>query len=232
MPETAQSQPITLPTFAYSKFFSQVYMWMTGGLLLTALTAFLVNTNLGVMYFLFTNSWVVPLIFILELVIVVGLSAMINKLNAVVASFLFLFYSVLNGIFFGLIVAVYTEASVFLAFGATAGTFLIMSLFGFLTKRDLTSWGTLAIMGVFGLILGTVLNIFVRSDGISWVLTFVGIILFIILIAYDTQKLKHMAAEAEQSGNFGRLAILGALNLYLDFINLFIRLLQIFGKQK
>lgn len=234
MPENTANQPIKIPTMelaGITSFISQVYLWMTGGLLVTTAVTFLVSQT-DLMYWFYLNSWALPLIFILELIVVIGLSWLAPKLHPVVAASLFLFYAVLNGLFFGLIVPLYTEGSVLVAFGATAGTFLVMSLYGMVTKSDLTKFGSLALMGLFGLIIGLVLNIFIRSDAISTILTFVGIIIFVVLIAYDTQKLKKMGEQAEAQGNVGSFAIRGALVLYLDFVNLFIRLLQIFGKRR
>lgn len=228
------SQAITVPTATLgglSAFISQVYMWMTGGLLITTATTFLVSST-DLLYWFYMNSWSLTLIFILELVVVIGLSWLAPKLNPVVAVTLFALYAVLNGLFFGLIIPLYTDGSVLVAFGATAGTFMVMSLYGYFTQSDLTKFGTLALMGLFGLIIGLVLNIFIRSDVVSTILTFVGIIIFVVLIAYDTQKLKDLAGQAEAEGRVTGYAIRGALILYLDFINLFIRLLQIFGKRR
>lgn len=235
---TAQTpnQPIKVPTMelaGITSFISQVYMWMTAGLLLTTAVTYLVGfTDSPFALWFYFTPWAFPVLFLTELVVVVVLSWLAPKLHPVVAALLFAFYAILNGVFFGLIVPIYTEGSVLVAFGATAGTFLVMSLYGFFTKSDLTSFGSLATMGLFGLLIGLVLNIFIQSDAISTILTFVGIIIFVVLIAYDTQKLKKLGEQAEMEGKVGSYAIRGALELYLDFVNLFIRLLQIFGKRR
>lgn len=229
---TVQNPALGHVSTTVASFMAQVYGWMTAGLFLTAAVAFVVTSNLNLLFWIATNDWVIPLLFITELVVVVILSAFVEKLHPAAAAALFLFYSLLNGVFFGVLVTLYTLASVFLAFGATAGTFAIMSVYGFVTKSDLTRWGNLALMGLFGLILGIILNIFLKSSGLDWLLTFIGIGIFIILIAYDTQKLKHYSEAASQSANPSKYAVMGALSLYLDFINLFIRLLAIFGKRR
>lgn len=214
-------------------FISQVYSWMTGGLLLTAAIAWFISQQPDIGQYVRENDlWGV--LILAELVVVIGLSFFINKMNAAVAALLFLLYAALNGVFFGaFVMALFETSSVFAAFAATAGTFAVMTIYGLVTKSDLTKFGSIAIMGLFGLIIGSLVNaFFLQNDGLGMALTYIGIFIFIILIAYDTQKLKDYAAVAEQQGNATHMAILGALSLYLDFINLFIRLLAIFGKRK
>lgn len=216
-----------------NSFISQVYAWMTGGLLVTAAVAWVISQQQDLADYVRENE-LFGLLIIVELVVVIALSAFINKMNVFLAGTLFLFYAVLNGIFFGaFVLALFETQSVYAAFAATAGTFAVMTIYGLVTKSDLTKFGSIAIMGLFGLIIGSLVNAFlIQSDSLGMVLTYVGIFIFIILIAYDTQKLKTYAAVAEQEGNATHMAILGALSLYLDFINLFIRLLSIFGKRK
>jgi len=231
--EQTSATPLTVTSgvlSSFSGFMSQVYGWMTAGLLITAIVAYLV-THFEAFIWVY-NPTIFLLILILELGIVIGISAFAHKLNPLIAGGLFLLYALINGVFFGAVVFAYTEASVFLAFAATAGTFMLMSAYGLLTKADLTSWGNLAFMGLAGLLFGLLLNIFFASDTFSWILTFVGIAIFIVLIAYDTQKLKQYAQIAESQGAGASYAIRGALALYLDFVNLFIRLLSIFGRRK
>lgn len=213
-------------------FISKVYLWMTGGLALTAIISWAIVTNPAWLGFILLNPAIVPVLFLLELGLVLGLSFFINKLSMFAAAVMFVLYAAINGVFFGAVIFGYTQASVFTAFAATAGTFLLMALYGMFTKADLTRVGSLAQMALLGLVLGLIINLFVANDTLSQVLTFVGIFIFIILIAYDTQKLKQMAAQAELSADGNKYAVLGALTLYLDFINLFIRLLQIFGKRR
>jgi uncharacterized protein len=216
-----------------SSFVSQVYAWMTGGLLVTAAVAWVVSQQQDLATYIRENE-LFGLLIIVELIVVIALSAFINKMNAFLAGFLFLLYAVLNGVFFGAFVfALFEIQSVYAAFAATAGTFAVMTVYGLVTKSDLTKFGSIAIMGLFGLIIGSLVNVFLlQSDSLGMVLTYIGIFIFIILIAFDTQKLKTYAQVAEQEGNATHMAILGALSLYLDFINLFIRLLAIFGKRK
>lgn len=230
MPTAEALKDTSLATFG--SFISKVYLWMTGGLAITAIVALFVNSNDSILAYLLTNPAALPILLIAELILVIGLSGFINKLSSGAAMIMFAVYAVMNGLFFGVVIYGYEQASVFGAFAASAVTFLLMALYGLYTKSDLTSIGRIAQMGLIGLLVGLVINLFVPSDGLSRLLTFVGIFIFVILIAYDTQKLKHIAAEAEMSPDANKFVILGALTLYLDFINLFIRLLQIMGKRK
>ncbi len=213
-----------------SGFMAQVYGWMTLGLALTAITAFFATyTQFGVD--LVTSPFIFILL-ILELVIVIGLSAAAQRLHPLIAGGLFMAYAIINGLFFAGILAEFTYSSIFEAFAATAGTFAIMSIYGAVTKADLTRWGNLAFMALLGLLFGLVLNIFFQSDALTWLLTFVGIGIFIVLIAVDTQKLKKFAQLGEANGAMASYAIRGALALYLDFVNLFVRLMYVFGRRK
>ena len=213
--------------------FSQVYLLMTLGLAITAIVSAGLSTNEAAMTFLFSNWWIPIGLFIVQLVIVVALSAAVTRLSPGVAVALFIAYSALTGVTLSTIFLVYTDASIVTTFLITAGTFGVMSIFGFVTKRDLTKMGSLMIMLLLGFILASVLNIFLRSSAIYWILTFVGIAIFVGLIAYDTQKIKRMAASGLATGRSRTaLSVIGALALYLDFINLFLLLLRIFGRQR
>jgi hypothetical protein len=217
-------------------FTGQVYAWMTYGLFMTAAVAFITNflfeTSPMFRIWLIQNSWVITAAFFLQLILVIALSFGIEKFNTVVSVLMFSAYSILMGFTLFGILAQYTTASVFIAFAVTGGTFMVMSVIGFVTKTDLTRIGGIAIMGLIGVIIGTVVNIFLQSSAMDMVLTYAGIFIFLILIAYDSQKIRRFAAIAEQSGHTTRYAIIGALNLYLDFINLFLRILSITGKRK
>ena len=170
---------------------------------------------------------------IAELAIVIGVTAAINKLSLPVATLLFVVYSVLNGALFSSIFLVYTMASIAKVFFITAGTFGAMSLYGYTTKSDLTSWGKILIMGVLGLIIATVVNLFLKSSGLEMIISYAGVLIFVGLTAYDTQKIKQMCLQAPDAGEtMQKYALLGALSLYLDFINLFIYLLRIFGRRE
>jgi len=224
----------------FGSFMAQVYGWMVVALAITFGVAFgvefLAERN---EQFYVAVSITAPFVLIGQLILVLVLGFLGRRMNAFLSGALFLFYAVTMGIFFGVIFLGFTTVSIVLVFGATTITFIVMALFGFLTKQDLTSWGRLALFGIIGLIIGSLINIlfyFIApgvAQGIDYVLTYVGIGLFLILIAYDTQKLKKMAASIGEGGvGMTGLAIQGALALYLDFINLFIRLLGIMGKRK
>lgn len=214
-----------------SSFMAQVYTWMMMGLATTAMVAFALATyakeNLDFAENLY--SLILP-IGLVELGIVIWLSARADKMSAGLSSILFIVYAALNGVFFSSILLVYAIDVVALTFLATTLTFGAMALYGYTTKQDLTKFGNIAIMGVIGLIIGSIINIFAQSEGLYWLITYVGIGAFIVLTAYDTQKLKAFAAEAEMKNEpISKYAIQGALSLYLDFINLFILILRVLG---
>jgi uncharacterized protein len=213
--------------------FSQVYLLMTLGLVVTAIVAAWVSVTPAMLKFIFSSPWVWIGLMVIQLVLVVALSAAITRLSTGVAVALFLLYAALLGVSLSAILLYYTQASITTTFLITAGTFGVMSIFGFVTKRDLTKLGSLMIMLLIGFILGSLLNIFLRSSAFYWILTYVGVGIFVGLIAYDTQKIKQMAAAGlnNEKGR-GSIVVIGALKLYLDFINLFLLLLRIFGRQR
>ena len=158
---------------------------------------------------------------------------MAQKISAASAGIVFLLYAILNGITFSLIFLIYTSSSIALTFLITAGTFGIMSLYGYFTKRDLTTVGNIATMALIGLIIASVINLFLSNDIVYWITTYAGVLIFVALTAYDTQKLKQLYLVGESTvGGERKEAIVGALTLYLDFINLFLLLLRIFGRQR
>jgi uncharacterized protein len=213
--------------------FSQVYLLMTLGLVVTAIVAAWVSVSPSLLRLIYSNWWVPIGLMVAQIVLVIALSAAVIRLSTGVAVTLFLAYSALLGLSLSAILLYYTQASITTTFLITAGTFGVMSIFGFVTKRDLTKLGSLMIMLLIGFILGTLLNIFLRSPAIYWILTFVGVGIFVGLIAYDTQKIKQMTAANLTSGRGrGAIVVMGALKLYLDFINLFLLLLRIFGRQR
>lgn len=172
-------------------------------------------------------------IIIAELGLVVWLSGRINSMNASMAIGLFLLYSALNGLTFSILFLVYTSASIASTFFITAGTFGVTSAYGYFTKKDLSSIGNIAFMGLIGIIIATVVNIFVHSEMLYWGITYIGVLVFVGLTAYDTQKMKKMSLEVDVESEEGsKGAIMGALALYLDFINMFIFLLRIFGDRR
>jgi FtsH-binding integral membrane protein len=214
---------------AQNTLIRQVYAWMGGGLMLTAFMAMVTVSSPTILNAVFGNRLVFYGLILGELGLVVAISGAINRLSAGVASLLFVLYAALNGITLSVIFAVYTAQSVASTFVITAATFGAMSAFGYLTRRDLTGWGSFLFMGLIGVVIASLVNIFTRSSAASWVISAVGVIVFTGLTAYDTQKIKAMAA----TGAEGRKpAILGALTLYLDFINLFLMLLRLLGNRR
>ncbi len=213
--------------------FSQVYLLMTLGLVITAVVAAWVAGNPRLVTSIFSTLWAPLVLFGVQIGLVIALTAAISKLSPGVAVALFIAYSALTGVTLSLIFLVYTDASIATTFMITAGTFGAMSLFGFVTKRDLTKMGSLLIMLLLGLVLASLVNLFLNSPAVYWIITFVGIAIFVGLIAYDTQKIKRLAASGMATGQArSSLAVIGALALYLDFINLFLMLLRLFGRRR
>ncbi|HEX6289881.1 MAG TPA: Bax inhibitor-1/YccA family protein [Herpetosiphonaceae bacterium] len=208
---------------------SQVYAWMTAGLLVTGAVAMFVASSEALLSLIFGT----PLFFVLilaEFGLVWFLSARIQRMAVGTATALFLLYSMLNGLTLSVIFLAYTEASIATTFFITAGTFGAMSFYGYTTKRDLTSIGNLCFMALIGFLLASLVNLFLRSEAFYWLLTYVGVLIFVGLTAWDTQKIKHMSMAAASAEQGQRIAIYGALALYLDFINLFLLLLRILGR--
>jgi uncharacterized protein len=215
------------------KFIVKVYGWMCLALLITGLFAMSVADNEAVAAFIFSSKYIFYGLLILEVGMVMGLVSMINRMSANTAIILFVLYSVVNGLTLSVIFFAYTTASIASTFFITALTFGVMSAYGYVTKRDLTSIGNILVMALFGLIIASVVNMFLNSETLYWITTYVGIIIFVGLIAYDTQKIKAMAVAASNGEEVEKkAAILGALALYLDFINLFLMLLRVMGNRK
>jgi FtsH-binding integral membrane protein len=223
---------IVVDQAAERSFIMKVYGWMALALSITGLVATATAQNPTWLEPLLSGPGMLILIFG-QLGLVLVLSALIRRLSAVMATVLFLIYSITVGITFSFLFYVYTAESIGQVFFITAGTFALVSAYGYVTRRDLTSLGGLAFMGLIGIILASLVNLFLQSEGLMWVLTYVGIAVFVGLIAYDTQRIKRMAHGIGEDGEVQRkAAIIGALALYLDFINLFIRLLRIFGQRR
>ncbi len=218
---------------AQGEFIRRVYNWMGLGLAVTALVALFTASNPALLGLILGNPLVFFGLIIGQLVLVVVLSAAIERLQASTATLLFFLYSALTGLTLSVIFLAYTQASIASTFLVTAGTFGAMSLYGYTTRRDLTSWGSFLFMGLIGIILASVVNIFFHNETIYWVVTYAGILIFVGLTAYDTQTLKEMAragfADEEVAS---KSAVMGALRLYLDFINLFLMLLRIMGRRR
>lgn len=208
-----------------NNLYSKMFMWMFIGLMITFLTGYYVSTNPNMLYNIFATKlyWV---IFIAELITVVVLSARIMKMSKNGAIFGFLLYSFITGLTFSSIFVLFKMSSIMFVFLITAILFLVFALIGYFTKMDLTKLGSILFMGLLGIILASLLNLIFKSESFDLVLIILGIIIFIGYIAYDINKVKRLEGMIDED----KLAIIGALDLYLDFLNLFIRLLQLFGK--
>lgn len=207
----------------------QVYAWMGAGLAITAVLALITLSSPVILKAVLGNRLIFYGLMIGELALVFTLSGAINRLSATTATLIFIAYSALNGVTLSVVALVYTSNSIASTFVITAGMFGAMSIYGYVTRRDLTSWGSFLFMGLIGVVIASVVNIFVASSAVSWVVSGIGVIVFTGLTAYDTWKIKEMAAQ----GTEGRKpAILGALTLYLDFINLFLMLLRFTGSRR
>lgn len=218
---------------AFPVLMRKVYLWMTMALVITGFTAFYVAHSETLMMAIFTNQILFWGLLIAELGLVIGLSAAINKLSLTVATLMFVLYSVINGATMSFIFLAYTASSITNVFFITAGTFAAMALFGYFTKTDLTSMGKILMMALIGVIIASVVTIFTKSEGLSIILNYIGVLVFVGLTAYDTQKIKQMMLMAPDAGEGSqKIALLGALSLYLDFINLFLYLLRIFGGRR
>jgi FtsH-binding integral membrane protein len=207
-------------------FIRSVYAWMFAGLLLTAGAAWWVVESTAMQKLIFGNRAMPWVLMLVELGLVMFLSFRITKMSAGTAASTFLVFSLLNGLTLSSIFFVYTRADIFQAFLTAAGMFGAMSIYGMVTKRDLTSWGSFFFMGLIGVIICSVINIFLKSSALGFAISLIGVFVFLGLTAYDTQKLKAYATAPELREN---LAVYGALALYLDFINLFLMLLRLFG---
>jgi len=214
-------------------FVRSVYNWMGIGLALTGFIALYVSTNETVSGLILGNRIIFFGLIIAELALVFSISGMVHKMRAGTATGLFVLYAALNGLTLSFIFLAYTQASIVRTFFVCSGTFLACSIYGWKTRRDLTSWGGFLTMGLIGIIIASLVNLFIRSSAMTMIISYIGVLVFVGLTAYDTQKLKQMAV-AQPAGLDGSTirkgAILGALSLYLDFINLFLLLLRIFGE--
>ncbi|MBX2989899.1 MAG: Bax inhibitor-1/YccA family protein [Bacteroidetes bacterium] len=214
-------------------FLVKVYGWMMAGLLITGAASMLTLNTPGLLELLFSSRWVVLGLFLVQIGLVGWLSVRLEKMSAATATTIFVGYAALTGLTLSIIFLMYTAESLAGTFMVTAGTFGVMSAYGYFTKRDLSGLGSFLMMGLIGMILASVVNIFLGNSTVYWITTYIGILIFVGLTAYDTQKIKAMGlsatmgSEAEQKG-----AIMGALKLYLDFINLFLLLLRVMGKRR
>jgi FtsH-binding integral membrane protein len=218
---------------AFPVLMRKVYVWMTMALVLTGLTAYYVASSPGILQAVYTNNILLWGMIIGEVALVIGLSAAINRLSLTMATLMFVLYSVLNGALFSSVFVIYTMSSIANVFFITAGTFGVMAFLGYVTKTDLTSMGKYLLMALIGIIIATIANIFFKSEGLTTVVSYIGVLVFVGLTAYDSQKIKNMLLQAPDAGETAqKYALLGALTLYLDFINLFLYLLRILGKRE
>ena len=215
-------------------FVTKVYKWMGFGLLLTALAAYLAASSETFISMLSQNMMIFYLLIFGELGLVIYLSTRIQKMSAEAAAGSFIVYSILNGLTISLLLLMYTGESIAATFLSTALTFGAMSVYGYFTKRDLTTMGSYLYMALIGLIIASVVNIFWANGTLYWIISYVGILIFVGLTAYDTQKIKKIGATVnlDDTQTSQKLAIIGALALYLDFINLFLMLLRVVGDRR
>ena len=214
-----------------NKFIASVYKWMSIALMVTGLVAYYVSENQFLIDAIMTNKIVYFGLFISHFILVIYLVSQIEKIKFETASLVFLLYSILNGVTFSLVFYIYTADSIASTFLVTSVTFIVMSLYGYYTKKDLTTIGNLAFMALIGIIIASIVNFFLKSTLLYWIVTYVGILVFVGLIAYDTQKLKNMKL-GKDIDTVNKQSILGALSLYLDFVNLFLMLLRLLGNRK
>ena len=217
-------------SLAFPALMRKVYLWMTLALVITGFTAFGIASNPGIAYAIVTNRLLFWGLVIAELGLVIGISGAINKLSAVTATLLFVLYSIVNGATLSVIFMAYTMSSIASVFFITAGLFGVMAFIGYTTKTDLTSIGKILFMALIGIILATIVNLFVGSSMLNMIVSYIGVVIFTGLTAYDSQKIKNMLYNADSMDEgMQKIALLGSLTLYLDFINLFLMLLRIFG---
>lgn len=230
--ESLQGSDFAVST-AFPALMRKVFIWMALALVITGVTAYGVATTPSLLVAIVTNKALFWGLIIAELALVFAVSGAINRLSLATATLLFVLYSVVNGATLSVIFLAYSMPAIIQTFFITAGTFGVMALVGYTTKTDLTSLGKLLFMALIGLVIATVVNMFVGSTGFDYILSYVGVLIFVGLTAYDTQKIKQMCMQAPDAGeHMQKLALLGALSLYLDFINLFLYLLRIFGNNK
>ena len=220
---------------AQSAFMTQVYGWMTLALSVTGLAAYYTANTPWLMQAIFGSKIAFYGLIIGTFLLVGWLVLAIRKMSPVTATMVFLGYSLLNGLLFGSIFMAYTESSIALTFFITAGTFAAMSIYGYTTKADLSRIGNIAVMALIGIVIASLVNMFMQNETLYWIISYVGVAVFVALIAYDTQKIKNIGIHGfDESGGLvaeKKASIIGALTLYLDFINLFLFLLRLFGRR-
>ena len=220
----------TIASASFPALMRKVYTWMALALVITGVTAYGVAHSPAMMQLIYGNSFVMWGLIIVELALVFIVSGMINRLSLTTATLLFILYSVVNGATLSVIFLGYSQSVIAKTFFITAGMFGVMSFYGYVTKQDLSSIGKILFMALIGLIIATIVNLFVRSSMFDMILSYVGVVIFVGLTAWETQKIKQMLLMADgMDESVQKIALMGALSLYLDFINLFLYLLRIFG---
>lgn len=220
-------------SLAFPALMRKVYVWMTLALVITGFTAFGISSNPGLVYTIVTNQLLFWGLIIAEFGLVIAISAGIRRLSIATATMLFVLYSIVNGATLSVIFLAYTMTSIASVFFITAGTFAAMAFIGYTTKTDLTSLGKILFMALIGIIIATIVNFFLNSSMLDIIVSYIGVGVFVGLTAYDSQKIKNMLYEADDmSEESQKIALLGSLTLYLDFINLFLYLLRIFGNNR
>ena len=232
MEEMFSSIEIERKRSAQASVFRQMYIWMTLALAITGITALVVSNNDRIMYELLSNKALFWGLMIAEIVLVIFLAARVQKMSLGAATIAFIIYSVLNGVCMSVLFLVYTSESIASTFFITAGTFGITSLYGFVTKKDLSSWRNLLVMALIGLIIASIVNIFLENSTMYWIISYAGVIIVVGLTAYDTNRFKKIIYSNDVTEMSYKYALLGALELYLDFVNMFIYLLRILGDRR
>lgn len=215
------------------RFMVKVYGWMSLALMITGFVAMFVASSTAILEVIIGNRLVFYGLLIVQLGAVFYLAGWIGRMSASTATIIFIAYAALKGITFSLIFVIYTAESIASTFFITAGTFAVMSIYGYTTKADLSKWGNLLFMGLIGLVIASIVNIFLQDEMLYWITTYAGVLIFVGLTAYDTQKIKATNIIGnEGSEEDSKEAIIGALTLYLDFVAMFLYLLRIFGDRK
>ncbi|AAZ40978.1 putative transport protein [Candidatus Blochmanniella pennsylvanica str. BPEN] len=219
---------------AIQPYILQVFGWMSCGLLLTAFVAWYASRTPAILQLLFSNQIIFFSLIIGQLALVFVLSGMVTRLSGSLATTLFMLYSMLTGLTLSSVFILYTTSSISSAFVVTSGMFGAMTLYGYTTKRDLSSFGNLLFMALIGIVLASMVNLWLKNTALMWLITYIGVIIFVGLTAYDTQKLKSIGASLsiDNQDQFRKYSIIGALTLYLDFINLFLMIVRIFGNRR
>lgn len=228
--QLVRERNVTLST-AFPALMRKVYVWMTMALGITALSAYGVASNPNMLQLIYGNSMVIWLLIIAELGLVMYTTARIDRPSLTTATTLFVIYSALNGITLSSVFLAYAMTTIGQVFVITAGTFAAMAAYGYFTKTDLSKIGNILFMALIGLVIATLVNLFMKSAMLDMVLSYIGVLIFVGLTAWDSQKIKVMLASRQDVGETSqKIALMGALTLYLDFINLFLYLLRIFGR--